>query len=73
MPSCRIRRLATPGVSQANINPTSLKAMMIPLPLLHEQQIIAALLDSVHHVNSRERAQADELSNVEGLRLRTRC
>ena len=42
-PSCqpRIRRLATPGVSQANINPTSLKSLAIALPTLPEQRIIA--------------------------------
>ena len=43
----RIRRFATPGVSQANINPTSLKSLMIPLPSLPEQEIIARVLDGV--------------------------
>ena len=60
----RIRRFATPGVSQANINPTSLKGMMIPLPTLHEQQTIDALLDSIHYVSLRERAQTDALRSV---------
>ena len=43
----RIRRFATPGVSQANINPTSLRGLAIPLPPLTEQQAIAAMLDAV--------------------------
>ena len=48
-PSCqsRIRQFATPGVSQANINPTSLKSLMVPLPPLAEQKAIAVALDGV--------------------------
>ena len=43
----RIRKFATPGVSQANINPTSLGSLTIPLPPLPEQEAIAKLLDGV--------------------------
>ena len=43
----RIRRFATPGVSQANINPTSLGSLTIPLPPLPEQEATAKLLDGV--------------------------
>ena len=43
----RIRKFATPGVSQANINPTSLRALTIPLPPLQEQEATAKLLDGV--------------------------
>ena len=43
----RIRKFATPGVSQANVNPTSLKSLAIPLPSLPEQEAIAGLLDGV--------------------------
>ena len=44
----RVRKYATPGVSQANINPTSLKTLMVPLPPLAEQRDIAASLDGVY-------------------------
>ena len=44
----RVRKYATPGVSQANINPTSLKKLMVPLPPLAEQRDIAASLDGVY-------------------------
>ena len=57
----RIRRFATPGVSQANINPTSLKSLMIPLPSLAEQQLIAAMLDGVDDAVEREREERDGL------------
>ena len=43
----RIRRLATKGVSQSNINPTELKKNLhIPLPPLPEQQKIAQILST---------------------------
>ena len=60
----RIRRLATPGVSQANINPTSLKSLMIPLPSLPEQKAIAAMLNSVADAIGRGRAETDVLRSL---------
>ena len=59
----RIRKFATPGVSQANINPTSLKTLTIPLPPLAEQQAIAAALDGVDSAIEVAREER------EGLRL----
>ncbi|MCD4652029.1 MAG: restriction endonuclease subunit S, partial [Candidatus Cloacimonetes bacterium] len=43
----RLRALATPGVSQFNINPTTLKRhFYVPLPPLPEQKKIAAILST---------------------------
>ena len=55
----RIQRFATPGVSQANINPTSLKSLSIPLPPLPEQQAIAGLLDGVDVTVAEARKERD--------------
>ena len=62
-PSCRsrIRHFATPGVSQANINPTSLKSLTIPLPSLSEQQAIAEALDGVDEAIEQARRERDGL------------
>ena len=58
----RIRRFATPGVSQANINPTSLKSLMIPLPALPEQEIIAGVLDGVDTAIEQDRNETNALT-----------
>jgi type I restriction enzyme S subunit len=46
---CRIRRYATPGVQQVNINATNLGKVLVPLPVgpegLHEQGRIAHILE----------------------------
>jgi type I restriction enzyme, S subunit len=42
----QFKSIATPGVSQSNINPTNLKKQIIPLPPLAEQRDIAAQLQS---------------------------
>jgi restriction endonuclease S subunit len=47
--SHRLRSLATPGVSQSNINPTTLRlAMMVPRPPLAEQNKIGDILTTWH-------------------------
>lgn len=47
---CRIKRYATPGVQQVNINATNLGKVLIPLPVgdegLEEQRQIAAMLEA---------------------------
>ncbi|RVD70640.1 MAG: hypothetical protein E5V62_03835 [Mesorhizobium sp.] len=46
----RFKSIATPGVSQSNINPTNLKKQVIPLPSLAEQRDIGSQLQSVETV-----------------------
>lgn len=60
----RIRRLATPGVSQANINPTSLKSLTIPLPSLPEQATIAKMLDSIDEAIEYGRIETENLRHL---------
>jgi len=47
---CRIKRYATPGVQQVNINATNLGKVLIPVPPgregMDEQQEIAAVLEA---------------------------
>ena len=57
----RIHKFATPSVSQANINPTNLKSLTIPLPSLAEQQAIAAALDGVDVAVGVARIEATKL------------
>ena len=66
-PSCqaRIRRLATPAVSQANINPTSLRTLTIPLPPLDEQRAIASALDGVDGAIERAREERARLHSLQ--------
>jgi type I restriction enzyme S subunit len=51
---CRIKRYATPGVQQVNINATNLGKVLIPLPVgdegLREQRDIAAMLEAADAV-----------------------
>ena len=62
-PNCqsRIRKFATPGVSQANINPTSLGSLTIPLPPLLEQEATAKLLDGVNVTLAAARREREGL------------
>ena len=57
----RIRKFATPGVSQANINPTSLGSLTIPLPPLPEQEATAKLLDGVDMTLAAARREREGL------------
>ena len=57
----RIRRMATPAVSQANINPTNLKSIVIPRPPLAEQQAASNLLNRVDDVIVEVRKELRDL------------
>lgn len=49
---CRIKRYATPGVQQVNVNATNLGKVLIPLPVgkagLQEQRNIGTMLEAAH-------------------------
>ena len=60
----RIRRMATPAVSQANINPTNLKSIIIPRPPLAEQHAASDLLNRVDDVIVEVRKELRDLRAV---------
>lgn len=69
---CRIKRYATPGVQQVNINATNLGKVLIPLPVgdqgLQEQREIAAMLEAADAaVRSYEPVLAAQLSLKKSL------
>ncbi len=61
----RIKRLATPGVQQVNVNPTSLRSMYILRPMLDEQEAIIRIYNSS---NARLRAEVDKLDQFQSLK-----
>jgi len=65
---CRIRRYATPGVQQVNINASNLQKVMIALPLagngLDEQRAIARILDAADAVIESTRAAIAKAGRV---------
>lgn len=59
-----IKSIATPGVSQSNINPTNLKKHSIPLPDLNTQRAIADLLRSVEDARLRSQQELEVLQLI---------
>jgi type I restriction enzyme S subunit len=66
---CRIKRYATPGVQQVNINATNLGRVLIPLPTgpvgLQEQKEIAAILE---HADNTIRAFGTRVKGLQELK-----
>jgi type I restriction enzyme, S subunit len=60
----RLRRLATPGVSQTNINRTVLLELRVPLPPLPDQRKISAILSSVDDTAEKTQSVIDQLEVV---------
>jgi len=60
----RLKLRATTGVSQSNINAVTLKKFEIPLPPIHEQEQIAAILSSVDKELEAEREHRAWLETV---------
>ena len=59
-----IRRYATPGVSQVNINPTNLRKARIALPTPPEQRRIAAILDAADAAIQHTATLIDKLQRM---------
>ena len=61
----RIRLLTIPGVTQANISPTSLNSLLIPFPSLSPQRAMAATLNSAADTVGRFRKERNGLQSLE--------
>jgi type I restriction enzyme S subunit len=61
-----LRRMATKGASQANINPTSLRSLTLPLPPIAEQTEVARLLEAVRARVIQEGDQLQTLGKLKG-------
>jgi type I restriction enzyme S subunit len=62
---CRIRRYATPGAQQVNINATNLGKVLVPVPVgpfgLDEQREIAAILEKAEETIQTRLPMLDRL------------
>jgi len=58
----RLRRMATKGASQANINPTSLCSLKIGRPAVEEQEAMVALLEGIRSRVLAERRTVEVLT-----------
>lgn len=74
----QFKSIATPGVSQSNINPTNLKKQTVPIPSLAEQREIAVQLQSaeaarrtaMHELVTLRQIKADLMSDLLSGRVR---
>jgi type I restriction enzyme, S subunit len=62
---CRIKRYATPGVQQVNINASNLARVLVPCPPPDEQRRIARVLEAAH---ASVRAYESMLASIKQLR-----
>lgn len=62
----RLRSLATPGVSQVNINRAKMLAMQVPRPPVEEQAAIVAAIERVTSRIQAENSSLDALSALKG-------
>lgn len=62
----QLRSLATKGVSQSNINPTKMRALLIAVPSTAEQSEIVAALGSVDERSVAELLRAQQLRSLKG-------
>lgn len=61
---CELKKLASRGVSQANISVGKLKGFAMPIPKINEQREIAAILEAIDRkigLHRRKRALLDDL------------
>lgn len=64
----RIRRMATKGASQANVNPTNLQTLTIPLPPPNEQ---SAMVSAVQACEERETQDRQLLTRLRAIKRET--
>jgi type I restriction enzyme S subunit len=60
----KLKSLATPGVSQVNINAENLKSISISIPTLTEQEKIVFILQKMDEQKYMESGMKDNLSNL---------
>ena len=60
----KLRRLATRGVSQSNINASNLKTLLTPLPILNEQHKIVNILSNTDQEIRMEKKKKEKLEEL---------
>lgn len=60
----RLGRMATPGASQANINPTSVKSLLVAVPPLPEQKRIGRMIVAIRDSGDAETRRATSLRQL---------
>jgi len=74
-----LRRLATRGVSQSNINAQSLKSIRVPIPTIEEQERITSIIENQDRAINLEKSKKTILEKLKSglmqilLRARKQC
>ena len=60
----KLREIATPGVSQANINPTRMRQLLMAVPPIEEQEQIVGFAESYNAAIEASKRYSDQLMQV---------